>query len=179
MIFLKRFIVSFCGKSRPILVPDASGQQKESPVGRPTGKLSPNWIPKPICQDSMARPNSSHVNRLPNFLCSRCRTRLFTSANPANPGEWESLGPPVQYTGCLLLLTNFCGSQQSQNHPKSVYKAMNLTSLVLHHCDRTTAVTMVVQMHCHLQRYLCHKTKKTCCENKTIQNPFKTWVLQS
>lgn len=32
-----------------------------------------------ILKRSMARPNSSHVNRLPNFLCSRCRTRLFTA----------------------------------------------------------------------------------------------------
>lgn len=54
------------------------------------GFTSPFFGSLPICQDSMARPNSSHVNRLPNFLCSRCRTRLFTSANPANRREWES-----------------------------------------------------------------------------------------
>ena len=106
----------------------------------------------------------------PTF-CAAAVAHVFSPQLTRRIRRMESLGPPVQYTGCLLLLTNFCGSQQSQNHPKSVYKAMNLTSLVLHHCDRTTAVTMVVQMHCHLQRYLCHKTKK---KHVVRTKPFKT-----
>ena len=39
------------------------------------------WFNLEIAQASMARPNSSQVKRLPNFLCSRWRTRLLTSGS--------------------------------------------------------------------------------------------------